>query len=209
VLTSTTFIGIDIAINRKATFLTRTQENVSGKETRVSLRTIARYTWDMKFNFLRASVSTSLEFSNFAALFNTVGGSFDTFQWLDPEDNVTALSTLSFVSSAPSVFQLQRAVGNSTTYDPIYAPSTAALLVFAVNSSGQSSASTIGVTVNYWGSSAPGTILPSTFSPGSSASLVTTFSYYWPVRWDSDDLQLDRFGFGWYEIKKMSFTSVI
>ncbi len=212
VLTSTTFTGMDIAINRKPQFMNRVQENVSGKETRIALRTVPRWTWEVTFNFARSTSAqaNSQEFANLTSLFNTLSGGFDSFQWGDPEDNSESLGPATLVSTAGGTYQLTRAMGASTFFENIFAPNVVSQ-VFVVNSSGQSSGSTVGITQNNWGSTIPGQVTLSTFSPtpGSSASVFATFTYYWPVRWDQDEMQFDRFGYGWWEVKKMSFTSII
>lgn len=209
-LTSTTFAGLDIAINRKPTFMTKRMENVAGKEVRVALRTVPRWTWDVTFNFLRSTSQAQLqsqEFANLTSLYNSLSGGFDSFQWLDPEDFNETLSLLA--ASTTGTYQLSRQMGTSTNFsENIFAPSTVTQ-VFAVNSSGVSSASTLAITQNNWGSSIPGQITLSTFTPGSSVSVYATFTYYWPVRWDQDEMQFERFGLGWWEVKKMSFTSII
>ncbi len=210
VLTSTTFIGIDIAINRKPKFMNRVQENVSGKETRVALRTIPRWTWEVTFNFARstAAQANSQEFASLTSLYNSLSGGFDSFQWLDPEDNSASLGPATLVSSTSGSYQLTRAMGASTFFENVFAPNVVSQ-VFAVNSSGLSSSSTLSITQSNWGSSIPGQITLSTFTAGSTASVFANYSYYWPVRWDQDEMQFNRFGLGWWEVKKMSFTSII
>lgn len=210
VLTSTSFIGTDIALNRKAIFKNRKQENVSGKETAIALRVIPRWQWEITFNFARSTYqANSTEFASLTSFFNSLSGGFDSWLWQDPEDNTETLGQAILISTAnPGTYQLSRTLGNFGTFaENIYAPNVVSQ-VFLVGSS-LSSGSTVGVTVGSWGSSIPGQITISTFSPSTSVIPFVNFSYYWPVRWDQDEMQFERFGSGWWAVKKMTFTSLI
>lgn len=209
-ITSTSFVGMDIAFTRTPTWETRIQENVSGKETRVTYRTIPRYTWEINFNFLRNSSAYSpgglgvgsSEYSAFVDFYNNRSGAFDSWQWQDPEDNTGVTETLLFVSAG--VYQLQRNVGSGTFMDPIYAPNDS----FQVWIAG-SSASTVGITPNYWGSSSPGLITLTTATPSSGTAVFGSFTFYWPVRFDVDKFGLERMMNNLWMLKKVSFTSII
>ncbi len=200
ILTSTSFVT-DIAINRTPKFSNIVQENVSGKETRIARRIIPRWTWDITFNAVRSTAqANSTEFASLTSFYNSLSGGFDSFQWLDPEDNTTTNSPLTYLSAG--VYQMARTLG--TFSENIFAPST--LTNVTVQGS---SGSTVAATFTAWGSSAPGVLTLSTLTPTSTTTVWASFTYYWPVRWDKDEMAFDRFGSGWWEVKKMTFTSII
>lgn len=203
-LTSTSFIGMDIEISRTAKWESRVQENVAGKETRISYRTIPRWNWEVKFNFLRnnnpgLAQNNTVEFANFTAFYNNRAGAFDSFQWQDPEDNSVLGQSLGVGTGVASGYQLVRSLGGFT--ENIFAPSTVTAVYVDSTS--------VGFTVTNWGSSIPGQITFSTLSPTSTQNLSADFQYYWPVHFDADTMVYERMVNRIWAIKKVSFTSII
>lgn len=202
VLTSTSFPGMDITYSRMPKWETRVQENVAGHETRVALRTIPRWTWELKFNFLRNSTAYnsatvgSSEYASLNGFFNARAGGFDSWQWLDPQDNIVSTTV---TGSGSSIYQLQRTLGGFT--ENVLAPSSS--WAATVDSSA------VTTTTFFWGSSVPGQIQFSTLNPTSTMTIAVSGSYYWPVRFDADTMQFERMMNNLWELKKVSFTSII
>lgn len=196
-----TLPGIDIIEHRAPAWGTLIQESVSGKETRVARRLNPRRTWEIQFNFARTSTGFP-EMQQLEAFFNARSGSFDSFLFTASDDSSVTGQTIGAGDSTARSFQLVRSFGGYS--EPIYAPNTvSAVYVAAVVQSSTT------YTVGAWESTSPGVVTFSTFAPAAAAAITADFSYYFPVRFTNDTLQIDRLVSKIWEIKKVSFMQII
>ncbi len=198
-----TFAGLGWSVARSEIWKTRTQEAISGKETRIADWSYPRHQWTLAFDFLRQGNLSGTNYAEFAALagfFNLRQGGFDTFLYADPDDNAVNGQAIGAGDGATTSFQLVRAFGGFV--EPILAPN--AVTRVALNGVTQSTSL---YTVNGWGSAAPGTVA-FTSPPGVGVSIVADFSFYFPCRFAADHLDFEKFMAALYQLKKIEFISL-
>jgi|SRR5882672_8319673 len=197
-----TLAGLTFDVNRTMEFSNEVQLAASGKETRVAYWSAARYTWDLTFEFLRASTSF-LEFQTLWGFMSARQGRFDSFQYTDVIDNSVTNQSIGTGDSTNRAFQLVRTFGVSGLSEPVLAPNAVTRVTVA-----GSSVSSTQFSVGIWGSSAPGTITFSTFAPSAAQAIAASFSYYFPCRFDQDASDFNNFMSNLWENKKVVFKSI-
>ena len=118
-----TLTGLGWDVVRTPMWDTTIQQNVSGKEVRMSNYTYPRHQWDLTFDGLRQGTINSVVFGEFATLFgfyNQRQGSFDSFLYADADDNTVAAQTVATGDGTTKAFQLVRAFGGFV--EPVLAP---------------------------------------------------------------------------------------
>ena len=194
--------GLGFPWTRAPIYKTRTQANISGKEVRIADWSYPRYQWVLQYNALRQSASPSFtEFSQLEGFFETLLGGWDSFLYTDPDDNSVTTQALANGDGATTVFQLVRTFGGVTI--PVLAPN----VVTSVWVNGSLKTVTTDYTISNWGTAVPGCIT-FTVPPGAGQAVTTTFTYYFPCRFDDDTLTFSKFLSTVYELKKLSFTSI-
>jgi len=201
--------GLTWPMRRSPIFNTTKQVNRSGKEVRIANWSTPRYQWLLDFNFIRQGVggpvgATWTEFSQLEGFFESLKGGWDSFLYTDPDDNnVTGQTIATAVGGSTQNYQLVRTFGGSNT--TIYAPNTS--LSYAVRDNGVTKTVGTDYTIGTWGGSNPGQI-QFTYIPTAGHLITADFSYYWPCRFDDDQISFDKVMAYYYELKKLSFTSI-
>ena len=198
-----TLPGLTYNVERTQEWSGQVQSAISGKETRLAYWSAARYMWTLTFEFLRSSTSFS-EFQNLWGFMSARQGTFDSFLYQDVEDYQSSAKLLGTGDSTTRSFQLLRQYGGSSAaIEPIYAPASVTRVTVA-----GSSVSSTQFTVNYWGSTVPGTIAFSTFAPSGGQLVAADFSYYFPCRFMEDVGTFNNFMVKLWENKKLAFKSI-
>lgn len=195
--------GLGWSVTRTELWKTRTQEAISGKETRIADWTYPRHQWTMTFDFLRQGNLSGAVYGEFAALagfFDLRQGGFDSFLYADPDDNFVVGQALGVGDGATTLFQLVRAFGGFV--EPILAPNLVSRVAF--NGVTQSTSSYM---VNGWGTASPGTLAFNT-APGAGVAIAADFSFYFPCRFTADQLDFEKFMAALYQSKKVEFVSL-
>jgi 3'-phosphoadenosine 5'-phosphosulfate (PAPS) 3'-phosphatase len=88
--------GLDIALSRAPAYKVTTVEALSGREDRTVWSSTPRFTWSLRFNFLRSSVNCTgagwTTYSELAAVQYMIDqhyASWDSFHIVDPWDGTT------------------------------------------------------------------------------------------------------------------------
>lgn len=196
-----TLAGKGYDILRTPIWNTITSQNISGKEDRISLQTYPRYQWDLVFNFLRSD-STNLEFQSLLGFYNARNGSFDSFLYSDPDDYTITGQQIGTGNGSTLTYQLVKTLGGFV--EPIYAPHTVSkVYVDGVDQVGY-------WTVSNWGTTTPGIV---TFSgghaPANTKAITADFTYYYPCRFVDDKIAFSNFMSQLWDMKKLSFMSII
>lgn len=85
-----TLPGVDISVNRRTSYATTVQSSSSGKEQRASWQSTPRYTYQVRFNFLRSDVAApspyaaNNEMSVVQKFIDDHKGQWDSFLFVDP-----------------------------------------------------------------------------------------------------------------------------
>lgn len=201
-----TLPGLEYPVTRTSVWKTRTQQNLSGKEIRIADWSSPRYRWEITFSGLRETAALSLEFSQLMGFFDTLQGGWDSFLYTDPNDNNVTTQAVGTGDGTTTVFALVRTLGGAVV--PILAPNLGVAPVVKV--SGVTKATPADYTIFGWGTgnvNGPGSLV-FTAAPAAAAPITVTYTYYWPCRFDQDEMSFGLFMKNLYEAKKIAFMSI-
>ena len=197
-----TLAGLEYPVVRTPVFKTLIQQSISGEENRAALQVYPRWQWTLSFNFLRDDATD--EFRQLLAFFLERQGSYDSFLFVDPDDNAVANQVIGIGNGSQLQFQLVRSFSGFD--EPVLAP----LSVSSVTVGGVTKTNGTDYGVGNWenGITPNGTINFFTGAPPSGAPIVASFSYYWPVRFLADHYDFAKFMNRLWEQKKLDFISL-
>lgn len=177
--------GLAWDVRRSPIWKNKITENRSGKEVRLGFWSYPRYEWEMTYNFLRSD-SVNAEFQSLLGFFNARNASFDSFRYLDSDDNAVVGQTIGIGNGTQTKWQLVRSFGGYI--EPILAPGTpTAVKLDGVTQSGAT------YSVEAWGvGTAPGVITFNT-PPAIGKVITADFPFWWPVRFVDDTLDFKKF----------------
>jgi len=195
--------GLGWSVTRSEIWRTRTQEAVSGKETRIADWSYPRHLWSLSYDFLRQGSLSGAVYSEFAALagfFNLRQGAFDSFLYADPDDNTALGQGIATGDGVTTSFPLVRGFGGFV--EPVLAPNVVSAVYFngVIQSAGA-------YAVNAWGTAQPGVVVFDA-APGAGVAITADFSFYFPCRFVADQLDFEKFMAALYQLKKIEFVSL-
>jgi uncharacterized protein (TIGR02217 family) len=182
--------GLGWPLTRSPVWKTGIQTTQSGRELRTSFMSYPLYKWSANFEVLRTAASYT-EFQQLIGFFNSCAGSFQLFNFMDPDDNAVTAQNFGTGDGVTNVFQLVKSYGGFV--EPVLAP-----LSFTIYVAGTAT----GATVN----TSTGTVTFST-APASGAALTWTGTYYYPCRFLADTYDFDRAMSTFYGVSKFEFQS--
>jgi uncharacterized protein (TIGR02217 family) len=193
--------GLTWSVTKSPKFATRVQTSYSGRELRVLDQPYPIWTWTLVYNFLRDQNDLSHgaalgvgydELRTLAGFFLRQQGSFQTFLYNDRSDNTAVKQFVGVGDGITTQYQLVRAFGGFV--EPTTVPSGISVFVNGVAAS---------FTLGSYGVIA----LSSTPRPGD--AITASFGYVYPVRFTTDALDFENFMYQLWELKKLSFQSVL
>lgn len=203
-----TLAGLGWSVTREQLWQSTKAVSISGKETAVSNWSYPRYRWTILYNVLRQGTVSGATWDEMEQLFGFINarqGGFDSWLYKDTADNAVTGQAIGSGDGATAAFQLIRAFGSFV--EPILAPDLAATLNVYLGGVLQSGSA---YTVTPWettSSNGPGKIVFNT-APGAGVAITADFSWYWPVRFDSDTASFEEMLAGLTQIKNIKFTSI-
>lgn len=170
--------GLKWGIKRYPEFKTTVHQALSGREYRLAQRSYPKWHWELSYEFLRAGAEAELQ--TLVGMFLRHRGAFDSFRFLDLDDNsVTDQLISSGAFTAGTTYQMVRTYGGFT--EPITDVVNPGALKVGGNVHTSYTISAVG-------------ILTSTGTPAGSPSGVTwTGQYYWRVRFKDDETEFEQF----------------
>ena len=167
----------------------------SGKEQRGGFYSRPYYRWTLSFEFLRQAAAFA-EYQSLVGFYNARQGQFDSFLYSDPTDNAVTTENFGTGDAAATAFQLKRAVGGASEsiYNLNGAPQIYKAGVLQT------------VTTDYAISSTG--LVTFVSAPAAAAALTWTGSFYWRVRFDTDQTEFRNFASQLWGVKSLSFVSV-
>lgn len=172
-----TLPGLKFPVKRVPIWKTSVRETSAGREFHLKKMLYPRYKYTLGYEFLRDSAAL-LEFRTLFGFFNSMGGSFDTFLFNDPDDNSIAGQQIGIGDGTTRTFQLVRTYGGFV--DPVY-DVNGAITVFVNGFS----------TTAYVNNGTGG--LTFTTAPGAGLPITWTGSFYWRVRFMNDQVDFEKF----------------
>lgn len=200
--------GLTWPVEWSPSFATIVRPAVSGLETRVALRPNSlrkgKLTWDV----LRSGTFNGTAYAEFQTLYGFFcarQGRYDSFLIDDsftPDDQVVG-QALGDGDGATTAFQLYRTMGGVA--EPILAPNLGGAVNVYLNGVAQNGSS---YAIGAWASATPG-ILTFNAAPGAGAAITADFNYYWPVRFDADEMTFSEFVEYLFEVKGIPIVQVM
>jgi hypothetical protein len=187
-------IGLAFPIKRSAPrFMTAQQEAFSGKRARYPLRTYPTYSYEIAFNVLR-NAAAYLELQTLAGFIAQVQGPAQLWAYDDPNDDTASGQQFGQGDGATTgPFQLVRTYGGFT--EPVF-------LINGTPSVFIDQAQTVDFTIDDYGRLTFGD------APAAGTVLSWTGQFYWPCRFDDDDVgQFENFMAGLFRLKSLKFTT--
>ena len=188
-----TLAGIDINRTKTPEWKTVVHQSVNGKESRTSMMSAPIWNFQLAINTLRTTTPID-EMAQMLSFYNQMGGSYDTFLYLDPYDNAVTNQVFTIADGTTTKYQLYRNI--QSFLEPIQnvvgAPSIYSNGVLL----------TSGYTISSTG------VVTFTTAPISGKSLSWTGQFYFRCRFTDDTQDFDQFTYNMYEMKKISFRSV-
>lgn len=199
------YIGLKWKRKRSPNWDTIVQPAVSGFETRIALRPQPKWSWELGYAYLGSGVlngQTNTDFQNLAGFYNGVNGMFNTFLFTEPDDSTVSGQQFGTGDGTNLSFQLVRTMGGFI--ETILAPHTvSAVYVDGVSVDGAN------WSVSLWGTANPGIVtFGSGHAPANGKAVTADFSYYWPVRFDSDNYEFSNDMNKVWSMDKITFTQV-
>lgn len=104
-----TFSGLSWPIKRVPRFNTKVKEAVSGRECRAAFMAYPKYDIELTFEYLSLA-----DYQTLGGFFKSRKGKFDSFLFLDADENVVSAQTVGTGNGTNKDFQLLRTVGAFT-----------------------------------------------------------------------------------------------
>lgn len=199
--------GLGWSVTKAPAFSTRLQTSISGRELRLLDHPDPIWEWKLTYSFLRDKNDTRGgtgrgtgfdELRQLAGFFLARRGSFESFLFNDPTDNLATDETIGVGDGSNVNFQLYRSFG---PYQERMTAPIPASVVLKDN----------GVTVTsgtYVVSSLTGVVV--FLSPPASGHTITaTFSYYFRVRFSEDSAEFENFMYQLWELREIKLKSVL
>jgi uncharacterized protein (TIGR02217 family) len=188
--------GFDIRVSRAPVYSTLIQPGASGKELRASFQSYPRYRYTLNLNWVRQAGfsprTASDEVATILQFFADHHGAWDSFLFTDPQESGVTAKQFGTGNGTTVVFQLVDGLGLPVTE----LNGTPSIYVNGVLKTTPADYSISAGLVTF------------TAAPAAAASLTWTGSYYRRVRFDGDELELERIVTGAWDGKSIRLISV-
>lgn len=190
-----TLAGLQFDATRSPEWGTVTKVSQSGREYRATRFSAPLWRYTLSYEFLR-SASAFTELQQLVGFFNQRQGSWDSWLFLDPDDNAVTAQAFGVGDATTTKFQLCRNLGGlvEPIYDVVGSPS------IYVNGVLQT------VTTNY--SIGAFGIVTFVTAPGNTFVVSWTGQYYWRCRFAQDTVEFNKFMNNLWEAKKVEFVTI-
>ncbi|MBI3447222.1 MAG: DUF2460 domain-containing protein [Magnetospirillum sp.] len=178
------------------------QESASGSETVIQRWTYPRWKWVISHEALRQA-GPFTEYDAFVDFTLRRVGRVVPFLYRDEEDNTATNQLVGLGDGVTTDFQLVRSYGGAGGFpEPMFAPD----VVSAVRVAGV--ALTAGSwSVQTWGDTSPG-LLTLAAAPGNGAAISVDFTYFFPCRFATQQIDFEKVMKGWHKMGELAFTSI-
>lgn len=174
------------------------QKTASGRELRAAFYSFPRYKISLGYEVLRSGALAELQ--AMVGFFNARKGSFESFLYLDPEDNAVVNQQFGVGVAGQTQYQLVRAYGGYV--EPVQAPQLVVhggtAPVVMINGVVQ----TTGFAVAESG------VVTFATAPAAGAVLSWSGSYYWRCRFMQDSVDFERFLYQLWALKKIELITL-
>jgi uncharacterized protein (TIGR02217 family) len=163
----------------------------SEREFRARNASLPRYRYTLRYEFLFSDVRAHLQ--TLVGFYNRHGGPFDSWRYLDKDDNTASVQQFGVGNGAQTSFQLTRSFGGFA--EPVTEVASVAIYVDGIQK-------TTGVSVSAAG------VVTFTVAPSVGAVLQWNGTFYRRCRFDGDRLETAKFMNALFNARKVEFISV-
>lgn len=174
------------------------QKAASGRELRASFYSYPRYKLSLSYEVLRSNALAELQ--NMVGFFNARRGSFESFLYLDPEDNAVVNQGFGVGVAGQTQFQLVRSYGGYV--EPVLAPQLVVHGMTGPSIMVNGVVQTTGYTVGEDG------LVTFSSAPAAGALLSWSGIYYWRCRFLQDSADFERFLYQLWALKKIELITL-
>ncbi len=195
-----TLPGLTWSVTKSPIWKTRVQTSVRGRELRIRDQIYPRWKFQQVYSFLNGNVRCVPGYTEIQIMmdfFLDVCGSWASWLFYDPTDNVVENQPIGIGNGSNTTFQLSRSFAGGFA-EPIIAPISWVIRVAGVVQSPSA------FTVNEGG----GVLVFST-PPPNGVLITADINYYFRCRFTTDTLDFEEFAKNWFELKKIEFESVL
>lgn len=187
--------GLTATVTRTPIFKTDVKTTPSGRSFVGAQMQSPLYRYTLAYEFLRDTAAYA-EFRTLLGFYNARQGAFDSFLFQDPGDQTVTAQAFGTGDASTKTFQLVRTLGG--TVEPVYDLNGAPLIYVG----GVLKTLTTDYTINSTGG------VTFVTAPAAAAPITWTGSYYWRVRFVSDELDFEKFMNTLWSAKKVEFITV-
>lgn len=187
--------GLDWNVVKTPMFRTTVKESISGLESRTPLWSYPVWEIEMQYEFLRADVAYT-ELQTLIGFFLARQGSYDTFNYLDPDDNAVTDQQFAIGDGTTKDFQLARAYQGFL--EPVFRVSGTP----TIKVNGVTKATPADYTINSEG------LVSFVTAPTSTHPITWTGSFYYRVRFADDSADFRAFMKNLWDARKITLRTV-
>lgn len=185
------------AVRKTPQFSTSVQRSVSGKELRAQLYTYPIWELELTYEILQDRVINSQnDIQVMIGFFLARAGSFDNFNYSDPDDNAVTNQAFGTGDAVTTQFQLARTYAGYT--EPVFRTNGAP----TIKINGVTKTVTTDYTINAEG------LVTFVSAPGNTLPLTWTGSFYYRVRFADDMNDFEQFWRFLWQLKKLRLETV-
>jgi uncharacterized protein (TIGR02217 family) len=168
------------------------QTALSGKERRAQLWSFPRYTFKIKYDYLRDTGTSPTDIQKLIGFYNAMGGAAQNFLFQDEKDNSITGQTIGIGDGTTTAFQLVRDYGGFV--EPIFGIASAPTMYL-------NSSPTLAFTWSTLG------LVTFTSPPGVGVVITADFSFYYRVRFAKDTNEFEQFLYDLYQLGTMEIIT--
>ncbi len=184
-------------VKRSAEMKTLRQEASSGLEAVASLWLLPIWHWELTYDLMDAAVAGG-EFQTLVDFFLARRGAFDTFLFVDLDDQSVTDQTFGIGNGSTVAFQLNRALIASGFAEPIYNLNGTPV----IKDAGVTKTAGVDYNINATG------LVTFTYTPVAGHALTWTGSYYFRCRFEEDLATFEKFARRLYKNATVKLRSV-
>lgn len=173
------------------------QKAASGREMRADFYSHPLYKISLSYEVLRSNALAELQ--TMVGFFNARRGSFESFLYLDPEDNAVQDQNFGTVVAGQNRYQLVRTLGGYA--EPVYAPQ------LAVHGAAPPVIRAAGVVQSGATVGADGVVTFTTLPPVG-AALTWSGGFFWRCRFLQDTVDFERFLHQLWSLRKIELRTI-
>jgi uncharacterized protein (TIGR02217 family) len=189
-----TFPGLTWSVFKAPEWKTRVQQSVNGKEIRTAYRSRPIWKFTLSYEVLRNYLAFT-EYNQLLAFYNLRQGTWDSFLFLDPSDNVASAQPFGTGDGVTTVFPLLHTIQGWT--EPIGYTNNA-----SIYSNGTFQSSGVGYVLN-------NSAVSFAVAPAAGVALTWTGNFYYRVRFMHDSMDFEQFMKDFWSLKKCEMVGVI